>query len=105
MKTMEWKKSKLANGRYCWIASRPYHDGVCDFIYFIYETEKGYCAKASNNAFGANRVAIKSKNRKTEKPSIFKNLNNLMSAIEKGEILWMYVSHCNCIGKITKEEY
>jgi hypothetical protein len=107
MKPMEWKKSKLSSGKYYWCASRPYHDGVCNFIYTIYESENGdgYYARACNNAFGASRIAVKSKNRKTEKPSVFKNLNNLMSAIEKGEILWMYISHCNCIGKITKEEY
>lgn len=105
MKPMEWRKSKLADGGHYWIATRPYHDGVCNFIYFIYESEKGYWAEATNNAYGAERVAVIKKDHNSSRPSIFKDLNKLMRAIERRTVYWKYTGFCNCIGKITKEEY
>jgi hypothetical protein len=90
-----------------WCASRLMPDGVCNFIYCIYPTDdgKGYTANAMNNAYGAERIAVKSKDRKTFKPSVFSDLHKLMRDIENGRQLWMYTGYCNCIGKVTREEY
>ena len=101
---MKWDYDKRGN---YWCASRLMPDGVCNFIYCIVPTEdgKGYTADAMNNAYGAERIAVKSKNRKTFKPSVFSDLHKLMSDIEKGRQLWMYTGFCNCVGKVTREEY
>ena len=97
---MKWEYCE--NGNY-WIASRPMQDGVCDFIYTIFPMlGGGYVAEASNNAYGACRVAVKNKN--CVKESVFNDLVELMKDIENGNTLWLYTSHCNCIGEITKEE-
>jgi len=97
-KFLDWTHSK--NGY--WIASRPMSDGVFDHIYVIHPVEGGYTADASNNAFGGCKVAVKDENCTEE--SIFENLEELMDAISNREILWLYTSHCNCIGEIRKEE-
>lgn len=97
---MEWKYSE--SGDY-WIASRPMPDGVCRFIYTIYPMiSGGYIAEASNTGYGACRVAVRNKN--CIKESVFNDLAKLMKNIENRNTLWLYTSHCNCIGEITKEE-
>lgn len=97
---MDWEYSE--SGDY-WCASRPMPDGACSFIYEIYPMlGGGYTAEASNNAYGACRVAVK--NTKCKKASVFHSLSNLMKKIENNEIYWLYVSHCNCVGEVTKEE-
>ena len=98
---MKWEYSKNTGGYWC--ASRKMPDGVFDFIYCISKVENGYIAEASNNAYGACRVAVK--NNRCVKESVFHNLEKLMEDIKNGNILWLYTSHCNCVGKVTKEEY
>lgn len=97
---MNWKYS---NGHWC--ATRPYHDGICDFIYAIFGNEKdGYTAEATNNAFGAHRVAVRS--RRCRKESIFNSLEELKEKIENGTQLWLYTGvHDRCFGEITTKEY
>lgn len=98
---MEWKYNKSGN---YWCASKPMQDGVCDFIYTIYPMMGGgYIAEANNNAYGACRVAVR--NRYCTKQSVFSDLEKLMEDIESGNTYWLYQSHCNCVGTITKEEY
>lgn len=97
---MKWDYYKRGN---YWCASRDYGDGCCSFIYRIYPTKNGYTADACNNAYGAERVAVR--NRNCTKESVFKNLKKLMEDIENGKIFWLYTGLCNCVGKITKEEY
>jgi hypothetical protein len=97
---LEWTYNKLGN---YWCASRDYGDDCCSFIYCIHRVNGGYIADASNNAYGACRVAVK--NERCKKESIFNDLEKLMMDIANGDMLWLYVSHCSCIGKITKEEY
>lgn len=97
---MKWEYSESGN---CWIASRPMQDGVCNFIYTIFPMMGGgYVAEARNTGYGACRVAVKNEN--CIKESVFNDFTKLMTDIENGNILWLYTSHCNCIGKITKEE-
>lgn len=92
---LNWEK--MENG---WIASRPFYDGVCDFIYCIYGNDKdGYTADADNNAFGAHRVAVR--NRKCKKESVFRSLDELKKRIEDGTQLWLYER----TGEITDVEY
>lgn len=97
---MEWDYDKRGN---YWSASRDYGDGCCSFIYTIFPVENGYIADACNNVYGAERVAVKNENSK--KQSVFKNLEKLMKDIEDGKTLWLYTGFCNCVGRITKEEY
>lgn len=104
------KKQKLTwdyDKKGYWCASRLMPDGVCNYIYCIVPTEdgSGYTADAMNNAYGAERVAVSRKDKKKMQPSVFKNLKQLMRRIENGTQLWMYTGYCNCIGKITTEEY
>lgn len=100
---MEWVYNESGN---YWCASRPMQDGVCNFIYTISPMiGGGYIAEAMNNAYGAERVAVKSKRKSSIKPSVFHDLNKLMNDIEEGKILWLYTGFCNCVGKVTKEEY
>lgn len=97
---MDWKYSE--SGDY-WSASRPMPGGACSFIYEIYPMlGGGYTAEASNNAYGACRVAVK--HTKCKKASVFHDLYSLMDQIEKNKIYWLYTSHCNCVGEVTKEE-
>lgn len=97
---MKWKYDK--NGY--WIASRPYGDRCCDFIHTIYGDEKeGYTAEACNNAYGAERVAVK--NKLCDRESTFFSLDKLKERIENGTQLWLYTGYCNCVGEITTEEY
>lgn len=98
---MDWEYS---NG--CWCASKPYHDGICDFIYTIFGNEKdGYTAEACNNAYGATRVAVRNKNCKKE--STFHSLEKLKKRIENGVQLWLYTGYCSdlILGEITTKEY
>lgn len=97
---MEWDYSKRGN---YWCVARDYGDGCCSFIYTIFKTKDGYTAEACNNAFGAERVAVRNKN--CTKASVFKDRKKLMKAIEEGKAFWLYTGFCNCVGKITKEEY
>ena len=99
---MKWKYSESGN---YWIASRPMEEGSnCDFIYTIYPMMGGgYTAEAENNGYGACRVAVK--DWYCEEASKFYDLVDLMKRIENRDILWLYTSHCNCVGEITKEEY
>lgn len=90
------------SGNY-WCASRDYGDGCCSFIYTIFPVKNGYVAEACNNAFGAERVAVR--NKKCTKESVFTNLEKLMKDIENGKIFWLYTGFCNCVGKVTKKEY
>ena len=100
---MKWEYCESGN---YWCASRLMPDGVCNYIYCIYpEMGGGYTADAMNNAYGAERVAVKSKRKKSMKPSVFYDLSKLMRGIEDGKQLWLYTGYCNCIGKVTKEEY
>lgn len=98
---MEWEYSKDGY----WFASRPM-DEMFDFIYCIYgNEEKGYTAEANNNAYGAERVAVRNKNCKN--PSKFKSLNNLKKRIENGTQLWLYTGYCsdNILNEVTTKEY
>ena len=98
---MEWEYSESCN---CWCASRLMPDGVCNFIYIIHPMMGGgYTAEASNNGYGACRVAVEDSS--CTEPSIFYDLNDLMQRIEDRTIYWLYTSHCNCAGKVTTEEY
>lgn len=98
---MEWTYDERGN---YWCASRDYGDGRCSFIYTIVPMMGGgYVAEACNNAYGAERVAVKSK--RCVKRSVFHDLAKLMKNIENGNTLWLYTGYCNCIGRITKEEY
>ena len=45
------------------------------------------------------------RNRNCTKESVFKDRKKLMKAIEEGKAFWLYTGFCNCVGKITKEEY
>ena len=98
---MEWtyiKRSKY------WCASRKMPDGVCQFVYTIHPDDRGgYIAYAMNTAYGAERVAVKSYN--CTKQSVFEDLEKLMADIANGNTLWLYTGFCNCVGKVTKEEY
>ena len=90
------------------IGSRLMPDGVCNFIYEIYKDDDGnYRAEASNNAYGAIRVAVKSRNCKNVHGSKYKEneVKDLMKNIENSKCLWLYVSHCNVVGKVTTMEY
>lgn len=97
---LEWVYDKRGN---YWCASKDYGDGCCSFIYCIHQVCGGYIADACNNAYGAERVAVK--NMRCIKESVFKDLEKLMKDIANGDILWLYTGFCNCIGKITTEEY
>lgn len=97
---MIWEYCKRGN---YWCADRDYGDGCCSFIYTIFPTKNGYVAEACNNAYGAERVAVRNKN--CTKESVFTNLEKLMKDIENGKIFWLYTGFCNCVGKVTKEEY
>lgn len=97
---MKWDYDRRGN---YWCASRDYGDGCCNFIYAIFKTQEGYTAEACNNAFGAERVAVKDQT--CTKESVFKDRKKLMKAIEDHEVLWLYTGFCNCVGKITTEEY
>ena len=98
---MNWEYDQSAN---CWCASRLMPDGVCNFCYIIFPMMGGgYVAEACNNAYGARRVAVE--NPSCTEQSRFYDLTNLMQMIENRDIYWLYTSHCNCIGKVTKEEY
>lgn len=98
---MKWEYNEKGN---YWCSSRPMDDEVCIFFYTIYPTQNGgYIAEANNNAYGACRVAVKDEY--CEEQSVFNDLNDLMIRIENRDVYWLYVSHCNCIGEITKEEY
>lgn len=97
---MEWDYSNSGN---YWCADRDYGDGCCSFIYTIFPVKNGYVAEACNNAFGAERVAVRNKNCKKE--SVFKSREKLMKDIEEGKTLWLYTGYCSCIGKVTREEY
>lgn len=97
---MEWEYSERGN---YWCADRDYGDGCCSFIYTIFPVKNGYIAEASNNAYGAERVAVKNKNCKKE--SVFKDLEKLKKDIEDRKILWLYTGYCGCVGKVTREEY
>lgn len=97
---MKWDYDK--RGKY-WCAARDYGDGCCSFIYIIFQIKNGYIAEASNNAYGAERVAVRNSNSK--KQSVFKSLEKLMNDIENGKTYWLYTGYCNCVGKVTKEEY
>lgn len=98
---MEWIYSESGN---YWCASRPMFEGCnLDFIYTIFPMMGGgYTVEACNNAYGACRVAVRHKN--CVKASVFHDLAKLMKDIENGNTFWLYTSHCNCIGEITKEE-
>ena len=90
------------------IGSRKMPDGICNFIYQIYKNEDGtYSAIASNNAYGAKRVAVKSRNCKNQYGSKYKEseLKDLMKNIANGKCLWLYTSHCSIVGKVTTKEY
>lgn len=90
------------------IGSRLMPDGVCNFIYHIYKDDDGnFRADATNNAYGAKRVAVKSRNCKNIYGSKYKEseVKNLMNNIENGKCLWLYISHCNVVGKVTTMEY
>lgn len=90
------------------IGSRLMPDGICNFIYHIYKNEDGtYSVTADNNAYGAERVAVKSRNCKNKYGSKYKEseLKALMKDIENGKCLWLYVSHCSIVGKVTTKEY
>ena len=95
---ISWDYDKRGN---YWCGDRG--DGCCSFIYTIFPVEDGYIAEACNNAFGAERVAVRNVNSK--KQSVFKNREKLMKDIEDGKIFWLYTGYCNCVGKVTKEEY
>jgi len=98
---MKWVYSESGN---YWCASRKMPDGVCNFIYTIHPMMGGgYVAYACNNAYGAERVAVR--NRYCTKESVFSNLEKLMKDIENGNTFWLYVGYCNCVGMVTKEEY
>lgn len=97
---ISWDYDKRGN---YWCGDRNYGDGCCSFIYTIFPVEDGYIAEACNNAFGAERVAVRNVNSK--KQSVFKNREKLMKDIEDGKIFWLYTGYCNCVGKVTKEEY
>ena len=99
---INWSYDRRGN---YWCGSRLMPDGVCNFIYTIFPVDNGYTAEAMNNAYGAERIAVIEKDHKSSSPSVFKDLNKLMTAIEKRTIYWKYTGFCNCIGKITKEEY
>lgn len=105
-----------------WIASRLMPDGVFNFIYTIIEVNQGkYIATACNNAYGANRIAVKSQSSKKVSDfgehdgdfefcvnldgDIFTNLKQLKESIEDGTCLWLYTWYCNCEGEVTTEEY
>ena len=84
------------------VASRLMEDGVCDYIYDIYGNEKdGYWATRCNNGWGEECVAVA--NTRCKRESRFKNLEKLKKAIENKRVLWLYVSHCNCVGRISRE--
>lgn len=102
MDKLRWEYSK--RGKY-WIASRPMENGSpCDFIYFIYDLGNGeYMAEAENNGYGARRVAVKREN--CIRASGFRDIEKLKKDIEDRNILWLYTGACNCIGKVTKDEY
>lgn len=89
-------------GKY-WCGDRDYGDGCCSFIYTIFQVEGGYVAEACNNAYGAERVAVW--NERCTEQSVFKNLEKLMKGIEQGIVFWLYTGYCNCVGKVTREEY
>ena len=98
---MEWTYSKRSM---YWCASRKMPDGVCQFVYTIHPDDRGgYVAYAMNNAYGAERVAVKSYS--CTKQSVFEDLEKLMADIANGNTLWLYTGFCNCVGKVTKEEY
>ena len=99
---MIWKYNE--SGDY-WIASKPMCEGSnCDFIYTIYPMMGGgYTAEAMNNGYGARRVAVD--NIDCKDASVFHDLKDLIDQIENRNIYWLYTGACNCIGKITKEEY
>ena len=100
---MVWKRCDTEDPREeAWVASRPMDDGACDYIYDIYGNAKdGYWATRCNNGWGENCVAVARINCKKE--SRFKSLEKLKKSIETKSVLWLYVSHCNCIGRISKE--
>ena len=97
---IRWDYDK--RGKY-WCGDRDYGDGVSSFIYIVRPVKNGYVAEATNNAFGAERVAVR--NRYCANKSVFKNREKLMRDIENGKTYWLYTGFCNCVGKITKEEY
>ena len=97
---MKWNYNKKGN---YWCASRDYDGGSGSFIYTIFATENGYTAEACNNVYGAERVAVR--NTHCTKASVFSNLEKLKTNIENENIFWLYTGFCNCIGKITKEEF
>ena len=102
MDKLRWEYSE--SGKY-WVASRPMGNGsVCDFIYIIYDLGNGeYMAEAENNGYGARRVAVEREN--SIRAHGFRDLEKLKKDIEERNILWLYIGACNCIGKVTKEEY
>ena len=103
MENINW--SYCESGNY-WCGSRLMPDGVCNFIYTIIPMMSGgYTAEAMNNAYGAERIAVSRKDHKSNKPSVFKDLNKLMRAIENKTVYWKYTGFCNCVSKVTKEEY
>ena len=99
-KKINWDYDERGN---YWCGDRAYIDGVFSFIYTIYPVNNGYIAEACNNAYGAERIAVKNTNCK--KHSVFKSREKLMKDIEDGNVLWLYTGYCNCEGEITKEEY
>ena len=102
MKKINW--SYCESGNY-WCGSRLMPDGVCNFIYTIFPVDGGFTAEAMNNAYGAERIAVTRRDHESTKPSVFKDVNKLMNAIENNSVYWKYTAFCNCIGKVTKEEY
>ena len=99
---IRWDYDKRGN---YWCGDRDYGDGCCSFIYYVYPEKDGYIVEACNNAYGAERVAVKSKRKLSAKPSVFHDLEKLMKDIEERKILWLYTGFCNCVGEVTKEEY
>lgn len=93
---LNWEKTNEG----CWIATKPYYDGVSKFVYHIYGNDSdGYTAEAMNTAFGCMRVAVKDRNCKWE--SKFKSFEKLKRSIEDGTQLWYY----NKFDEVTDEEY
>lgn len=104
---------------YC--ASRPAEDDG-ENVYSISGRENGpFYARAFNNAYGGELVAVKSERTPIIKevqrrhkngersvlvpgsPYTEKQLPKLLKDIENQKQLWLYTGFCNCVGKVTTE--
>lgn len=97
---MKWDYSKRSNYQR---TTRDYRGGYCNFIYAIFKTKVRYTAEARVSTFRAKSVAVR--NKKCTKESIFKDHKKLIKAIVESKVFCLYIGFCNCVGKITREEY